>query len=148
MNTSSIGRVKTSRRTGGAPTISDVARLAGVSPMTVSRVINGTSNVRAATRDAVTHAIATLNYAPNPAARSLAGAGQVRIGLLYSNPSAGFLSEFLLGSLEHAPLGCFVGLRTYACLAARAATVSAGGWRDGGGSRGCCTVVFALRGFL
>ncbi|MEG8027751.1 LacI family DNA-binding transcriptional regulator [Sphingomonas aerolata] len=102
MNTSSIGRVKTSRRTGGAPTISDVARLAGVSPMTVSRVINGTSNVRAATRDAVTHAIATLNYAPNPAARSLAGAGQVRIGLLYSNPSAGFLSEFLLGSLDQA----------------------------------------------
>ena len=70
--------------------------------MTVSRVINGTSNVRSATRDAVTQAIATLSYAPNPAARSLAGAGQVRIGLLYSNPSAGFLSEFLLGSLDQA----------------------------------------------
>ncbi|WP_375421208.1 LacI family DNA-binding transcriptional regulator [uncultured Sphingomonas sp.] len=93
---------KPSRRAGSAPTISDVARRAGVSPMTVSRVINGESNVRPATRDAVNTAISALNYAPNPAARNLAGAGQTRIGLLYSNPSAGFLSEFLLGSLDQA----------------------------------------------
>lgn len=91
-----------SRRSGSAPTISDVARLAGVSPMTVSRVINAESNVRPATRDAVNAAIATLNYAPNRAARSLAGAGQLRIGLLYNNPSGGFLSEMLLGSLDQA----------------------------------------------
>jgi len=84
------------------PTISDVAARAGVSPMTVSRVINGEGNVRAKTRETVNAAIAALNYAPNPAARSLAGAGATRIGLLYSNPSAGFLSEFLLGSLEEA----------------------------------------------
>jgi len=70
--------------------------------MTVSRVINGESNVRPTTRDLVNAAITTLNYAPNSAARSLAGAGQIRIGLLYSNPSAGFLSEFLLGSLDQA----------------------------------------------
>jgi LacI family transcriptional regulator len=93
---------RTSRRAGGAPTIGDVAKRAGVSPMTVSRVINGESNVRPATRDAVNAAISAMNYAPNPAARSLAGAGQTRIGLLYSNPSAGFLSEFLLGSLDQA----------------------------------------------
>ncbi len=93
---------KPSRRAGSAPTISDVARRAGVSPMTVSRVINGESNVRPATRETVNAAISALNYAPNPAARSLAGAGQTRIGLLYSNPSAGFLSEFLLGSLDQA----------------------------------------------
>ena len=91
-----------SRRAGGAPTISDVAQRAGVSPMTVSRVINGEANVRPSTREAVNAAISALNYAPNPAARSLAGAGQTRIGLLYSNPSAGFLSEFLLGSLDQA----------------------------------------------
>jgi LacI family transcriptional regulator len=70
--------------------------------MTVSRVINGETNVRAATREVVNEAISALNYAPNPAARSLAGAGQTRIGLLYSNPSAGFLSEYLLGSLDQA----------------------------------------------
>ncbi len=68
--------------------------------MTVSRVINGESNVRPATRDVVNDAIRQLNYAPNPAARSLAGAGQLRIALLYSNPSAGYLSEFLVGSLD------------------------------------------------
>ena len=70
--------------------------------MTVSRVINGETNVRPATREAVNAAISALNYAPNPAARSLAGAGPARIGLLYSNPSAGFLSEFLVGSLDQA----------------------------------------------
>jgi len=93
---------RASRRIGSAPTISDVARLAGVSPMTVSRVINGETNVRPATREAVNAAISTLRYAPNPAARSLAGAGPTRIGLLYSNPSSGYLSEFLLGSLDQA----------------------------------------------
>ena len=93
---------KPSRRQRSAPTISDVAQRAGVSPMTVSRVINGETNVRAATRDAVNAAIAALNYAPNRAARSLAGAEEIRIGLLYSNPSAAYLSEFLVGGLDHA----------------------------------------------
>lgn len=93
---------KPSRRQGTAPTIADVARIAGVSPMTVSRVINGETNVRDATRESVNAAIAELNYAPNPAARSLAGAEQIRIGLLYSNPSAAYLSEFLVGGLEQA----------------------------------------------
>jgi len=70
--------------------------------MTVSRVINGEKNVRPTTRDAVNAAIDALNYAPNPAARSLAGAEQIRIGLLYSNPSAAYLSEFLVGGLDQA----------------------------------------------
>lgn len=68
--------------------------------MTVSRVINGEKNVRESTREAVNAAIKALNYAPNPAARSLAGADLIRIGLLYSNPSAAYLSEFLVGSLD------------------------------------------------
>ncbi|MFZ3482554.1 LacI family DNA-binding transcriptional regulator [Sphingomonas sp. 3-13AW] len=102
MDSTTVAPTRSSRRSGSAPTISDVARQAGVSPMTVSRVINGEANVRPATREAVNAAISALNYAPNRAARSLAGAGQVRIGLLYSNPSAGFLSEFLLGSLDQA----------------------------------------------
>lgn len=70
--------------------------------MTVSRVINGESNVRPATRDSVNAAIEALNYAPNSAARTLAGAGQNRIGLLYSNPSGGYLSEILVGTLDQA----------------------------------------------
>jgi LacI family transcriptional regulator len=90
------------RRRAGAPTIADVAREAGCSPMTVSRVINGEGNVRDATRDQVLAAIARLNYSPNRAARSLAGGEQVRIALLFDNPSASYLSEFLMGALEEA----------------------------------------------
>ena len=73
--------------------------------MTVSRVINGEDNVRAATRDLVNAAITQLGYAPNRAARSLAGAEELRIGLLYSNPSAAYLSEFLVGGLDQASRG-------------------------------------------
>ena len=91
-------------RNQGAPTIADVAAYAGFAPMTVSRVINGETNVRQETRDAVQAAIAKLKYSPNLAARTLAGAGQVRIGMLYSNPSAAFMSEFLVGSLVQARL--------------------------------------------
>jgi LacI family transcriptional regulator len=91
-----------SRRQRNAPTINDVARHAGVSPMTVSRVINGEQAVRPATRAKVDAAIVALNYAPSAAARSLAGGEEMRIGLLYSNPSASYLSEFLVGSLEQA----------------------------------------------
>ncbi|WP_093020013.1 LacI family DNA-binding transcriptional regulator [Sphingobium sp. YR768] len=94
--------VRSSRRQRNAPTINDVARHAGVSPMTVSRVINGEQVVRAATREKVEAAIAALNYAPSAAARTLAGGEETRIGLLYSNPSSSYLSEFLVGSLDQA----------------------------------------------
>jgi LacI family transcriptional regulator len=93
---------KINRRQSGQPTISDVARLAQCSPMTVSRVINNEASVREQTRAAVLDAIERLNYKPNRAARSLAGASQMRIALLYSNPSASYLSELLMGTLEQA----------------------------------------------
>jgi LacI family transcriptional regulator len=93
---------KLQRQSSGLPTIADVARLAGVSPMTISRVINGEKNVKQSTRETVLAKIAELNYSPNPAARSLAGAELCWIGLLYSNPSSAYLSEFLIGSLEQA----------------------------------------------
>jgi LacI family transcriptional regulator len=95
---------KSSRSQQGVATIADVARKSGFSPMTVSRVINGEKNVREETRIAVLEVVRKLNYFPNLAARSLAGAEQIRIGLLYSNPSAAYLSEFLVGSLEQARL--------------------------------------------
>ena len=91
-----------SRRQRNAPTISDVAAAAGVSPMTVSRVINGEANVRDRTRELVNEVIRKLNYSPSAAARSLAGGEEMRIGLLYSNPSSAYLSEFLMGSLAQA----------------------------------------------
>jgi LacI family transcriptional regulator len=91
---------KTSRRKGSAVTIHEVARHASVSPMTVSRVINGESNVRDSTRATVMEAVRVLNYRPNPAARVLAGARDTRIAIIYSNPSASYLSEMLVGALD------------------------------------------------
>ncbi len=67
-------------------TIRDVARCAGVSIKTVSRVINREANVRAATRERVMEAVQELQYEPNPAARGLAGRRTFSIGLLYENP--------------------------------------------------------------
>jgi LacI family transcriptional regulator len=90
------------RRQRNVPTISDVAARAGVSPMTVSRVINHEANVRDETRHRVEAAISALNYRPSAAARTLAGGDEIRIGLLHSNPSFAYLSAFLVGSLDQA----------------------------------------------
>ena len=97
-------RSRRDRRSGRGPTMTDVARLAGVSPMTVSRVVNGEGAVQPDTRDRVREAVSTLGYVPNPAARSLAGARQYRLALLHDNPSAAFLSELLVGCLAEAAL--------------------------------------------
>jgi LacI family transcriptional regulator len=63
------------------PTIADVAKLAGVSPGTVSRVMNGADNVRPDTRARVEEAIANLGYYPNFQARSLRNKRTSTIGL-------------------------------------------------------------------
>jgi DNA-binding LacI/PurR family transcriptional regulator len=63
-------------------TIFDVARLAGVSHQTVSRVLNDLPNVRPATRQRVEKAIAALNYRPSPAARALVTRRSRTIGLI------------------------------------------------------------------
>lgn len=55
----------------GPPTVRDVARIAGVSIATVSRVVNGIPHVRDTTRDAVLHAIALVGYERNEAAASM-----------------------------------------------------------------------------
>jgi LacI family transcriptional regulator len=93
------------RRGRGAVTIEDVALAAGVSAMTVSRVINHGRNVRDSTRAAVLEAIERLNYTPNTAARSLAAGEAAHVGLLYGNPSAGYLAQFLIGALHAARSG-------------------------------------------
>jgi len=70
--------------------------------MTVSRVINDGAKVREATREAVLAAIRELNYEPNLTARNLVMAGELRIAVVYSNPSAAFMSDFLIGVFEEA----------------------------------------------
>ncbi|PZQ58766.1 MAG: LacI family transcriptional regulator [Sphingomonas taxi] len=89
-----------SRRQRNAPTITDVAAQAGVSPMTVSRVINGEGSVRDTTRQRVQDAIKALRYAPSAAARTLAGGEELRLGVLHTNTSLFYFSEFLVGCLD------------------------------------------------
>src|SRR6476619_1930115 len=67
---------------GRTANIFDVARLAGVSHQTVSRVINDIPNVRPATRARVEQAIAQLHYSPSPAARALVTRRTRTIGLI------------------------------------------------------------------
>jgi LacI family transcriptional regulator len=94
--------VKKSKRRGrNAVTMHEVAEHAGVSPMTVSRVISGDANVKPETRKRVDAAIKHFGYSPNVAARNLARAATVHIGMLYNNPSAAYLNELLVGVLEH-----------------------------------------------
>ena len=68
-----MGGTQRSKRRGrsGAPSVSDVARLAGVSTQTVSRVTAGARNVRPDTREKVLHAMERLGYSPNRAAQAL-----------------------------------------------------------------------------
>lgn len=91
---------KSVRRRGHAVTIDEVAAHANVSPMTVSRVVNNTSNVRESTRARVMRAVEELGYTPNLAASSLAAAQGTRIGLIYTNPSGAYLRELLVGALR------------------------------------------------
>ncbi|ESZ87720.1 MAG: LacI family transcription regulator [Blastomonas sp. CACIA14H2] len=80
----------------GKPTINDVARLAGVSKKTVSRVINRSPLLNAQTREKVEAVIADLGYVPNPQARALALRRNFLIGLIHDNPNA----QMVLGVQE------------------------------------------------
>ncbi|MET4897075.1 LacI family DNA-binding transcriptional regulator [Sphingomonadaceae bacterium jetA1] len=91
-----------SRKRPRGVTIIDVAKAAGVSPMTVSRVINGDPGVRDEVRGHVREVIAKLNYTPNLMARSLVTSREIRIGVIFANPSAAFMSELLVGVFEEA----------------------------------------------
>ncbi|TDN91735.1 LacI family DNA-binding transcriptional regulator [Microbacterium sp. BK668] len=68
------------------PSIYDVARQAGVSHMTVSRVLNGHPNIRETTRDRVLAAIDEMNYTRSSIARALATRRAMRIGVLVDGP--------------------------------------------------------------
>ena len=59
-----------------------VAQAAGVSPSTVSRILNGTAAVHAAKRQAVDDAIKRLGFVPNPVARGLAGGRTLSVGVV------------------------------------------------------------------
>lgn len=71
--------------TTGKPVMADVARLAGVSHQTVSRVINGSASIRPETKARVEQAISELGYRPNTAARALVTRRSGVIGIVGSN---------------------------------------------------------------
>ncbi|ABV35818.1 Alanine racemase [Shewanella sediminis HAW-EB3] len=81
-------------------TINDVAKYAGVSIKTVSRVTNNEPSVKQATIDKVNEAIEALNYQPNLAARNLAGTKSYVIGFIYDNPNAYYVIDMQNGILS------------------------------------------------
>ena len=69
-----------------APTIYDVARAAGVSIASVSRVLNGQRNPRQETRERVLAAVAELGFAPDGAARALSARLKEVVGVIVRRP--------------------------------------------------------------
>ena len=101
-------------------TINDVAKLAGVSMKTVSRVVNNEPNVRDLTRDKVSKAVAELNYRPLQSARDLASNHTHLIVLVYDDPSAydipsaGYIIKMQQGALRACKSNNY-GLLIYPC---------------------------------
>ncbi|NCC33808.1 MAG: LacI family DNA-binding transcriptional regulator [Chloroflexia bacterium] len=82
------------------PTVSDIARLAHVSPSTVSRVLTGSSRVHPAKSAAVLAAIEQLNFRPNLTARALALGKSMVIGILTQSMMSQFYGELAQGIEE------------------------------------------------
>lgn len=81
------------------PTLRDVSAVAGVSPKTVSRVINADPAVAPATAERVREAIRRLGFRPNPVARSLRVGRDDAIGLVVENIADPFFAE-VTGAIE------------------------------------------------
>jgi LacI family transcriptional regulator len=79
-------------------TMADVAKIAGVSGKTVSRVINREPNVTEKVITRVHAAIKQLGYVPDVAARSLAGSRAFTIGILFDNPSPNYTMKIQAGT--------------------------------------------------
>lgn len=83
--------------------LEDVARATGVSPKTVSRVLNEEASVKESTRQRVLAAMDSMNYRPSPAARGLAGSRSFLVAMLYDNndnPASTYLAEVQDGVLD------------------------------------------------
>ncbi len=91
-------------------TLEQVARHAGVSPSTVSRILNGTAVVSDDKKQAVQDAIRTLGFVPNPVARGLAGGRTLSIGVVTQAIDSPFYGAALrgiedtLGAAGYSPL--------------------------------------------
>ncbi|TCM20534.1 LacI family transcriptional regulator [Novosphingobium sp. PhB165] len=81
-------------------TIKDVAARAGVSPKTVSRVINGEQHVRAEIREHVMRVVDELAYKPNAFARGLSSSRSFLIGLFVDDPFSGYAADLQRGAID------------------------------------------------
>jgi LacI family transcriptional regulator len=81
-------------------TIVDVGRLAGVSPKTVSRVLNDEPHVSDTVKQRVREAADALDYHPNVFAQALVRRKSNMIGLIYENPSPSYVVELQKGVLQ------------------------------------------------
>ena len=81
-------------------TIKDVAVEAGVSPMTVSRVVNRKGNVKKATTERIQRAIAKVDYRPNIGARRLSGGRTYQLLMIFNNPNVAWTGELLIGMMH------------------------------------------------
>lgn len=91
------------------PTIKDVARLAGVGTMTVSRVVTGTGYVGAETKERVDQAIADLGYMPNHQARGLRSRRTGTIALIVADITNPYFTTLARGVEDAArPEGCLL----------------------------------------
>ena len=84
----------------GKVTLEMVAAAAGVSPSTVSRILNGTAVVSDDKRAAVDEAVARLGFVPNPMARGLAGGRTLSIGVVTQAIDSPFYGGALRGVEE------------------------------------------------
>ena len=92
------GSVKVPRGRNDAPVkLEEVAKEAGVSPSTVSRIMNGTASVSEAKKKAVDDAIAKLGFVPNPVARGLAGGRTWSVGVITQAIDSPFYGVALRG---------------------------------------------------
>lgn len=91
----------------GAVTIRDVAQLAGVSPATVSKVLNESAYVSTETRERVLAAIQKLNFRPNTIARSLKKSRTLTIGLITDDLEGVFTMSMMRGVEEVASVQGF-----------------------------------------
>ncbi|MEV3860144.1 LacI family DNA-binding transcriptional regulator [Streptomyces sp. NPDC050095] len=88
--------------TADASTVRDVARLAGVSPATVSRVIGGTYPVAKTTRAKVLKAMRELDYVVNAHARVLGGASNKTVAFVVNDVTGAFYAHIARGVEEQA----------------------------------------------
>jgi LacI family transcriptional regulator len=96
-------------------TISDVAKEAGVSTMTVSRVLNGRGEISQETRERVQSVIDRLNYRPSSLARNLKTQRTHTIGLIIPDITNPFFPELVRGAEDIAAEEGFENKKRLSC---------------------------------